>query len=137
MSPNDKRFSKFWAVILALGLAACDGGAAASRPYRLLLLPSPRSRLGQFRCAFNMRGGSRRSGKSKSAPESPASSRKSPSWRERRSRQDDVLFRIDPAPYEAVLARAKAQLKEAQAQVHRTQRDAERATNSAPARVRN
>jgi membrane fusion protein, multidrug efflux system len=40
----------------------------------------------------------------------------------------DTLFRIDPASYEAELARAKAQLKEAQAQLHRTQRDAERAT---------
>jgi len=39
-----------------------------------------------------------------------------------------ILFRIDPAPYEAELARAKAQLAEAQAQVSRTQRDAERAT---------
>ncbi len=40
----------------------------------------------------------------------------------------DVLFRIDPAPYEAELARAKAQLQEAQAQLSRTERDAERAT---------
>jgi len=40
----------------------------------------------------------------------------------------DVLFRIDPAPFEAELARAKAQLMEAQAQLARTQRDAERAT---------
>lgn len=40
----------------------------------------------------------------------------------------DVLFRIDPAPFEAELARAKAQLMEAQAQLSRTQRDAERAT---------
>jgi len=40
----------------------------------------------------------------------------------------DVLFRIDPAPYEAELARAEAQLMEARAQLSRTQRDAERAT---------
>jgi membrane fusion protein, multidrug efflux system len=40
----------------------------------------------------------------------------------------DRLFRIDPAPYEAELARAKAQLMEARAQLSRTQRDAERAT---------
>ncbi len=40
----------------------------------------------------------------------------------------DVLFRIDPAPFEAELARAKAQLMEAQAQVSRTERDATRAT---------
>lgn len=41
--------------------------------------------------------------------------------------EGDVLFRIDPAPYEAELARAKAQLQEADAQISRTQRDAERA----------
>ncbi len=40
----------------------------------------------------------------------------------------DVLFRIDPEPFEAELARAKAQLMEAQAQLGRTQRDAERAS---------
>jgi membrane fusion protein (multidrug efflux system) len=40
----------------------------------------------------------------------------------------DVLFRIDPAPFEAELARARAQLMEAQAQVARTERDAARAT---------
>ena len=40
----------------------------------------------------------------------------------------DVLFRIDPATYEAELARAKAQLMEAQAQLARTERDATRAT---------
>jgi membrane fusion protein (multidrug efflux system) len=40
----------------------------------------------------------------------------------------DVLFRIDPASYEAELARAKAQLMEAQAQLSRTERDAARAT---------
>jgi membrane fusion protein (multidrug efflux system) len=40
-----------------------------------------------------------------------------------------VLFRIDPAPYEAALARSKAQLQQAQAQVHSTQRDAERTTD--------
>lgn len=40
----------------------------------------------------------------------------------------DVLFRIDPASYDAELARAKAQLMEAQAQMARTERDASRAT---------
>jgi membrane fusion protein (multidrug efflux system) len=40
----------------------------------------------------------------------------------------DILFRIDPASYEAELARAKAQLQEARAQISRTQRDSERAT---------
>ncbi|WP_244432747.1 MULTISPECIES: efflux RND transporter periplasmic adaptor subunit [unclassified Afipia] len=40
----------------------------------------------------------------------------------------DILFRIDPASYEAELARAKAQLQETRAQISRTQRDAERAT---------
>lgn len=43
-------------------------------------------------------------------------------------KEGDVLFRIDPASYEAEYARAKAQLQEAQAQISRTQRDAERAT---------
>lgn len=40
----------------------------------------------------------------------------------------DVLFRIDPATYEAQLARAQAQLQEAKAQVERTRRDSERAS---------
>jgi len=40
----------------------------------------------------------------------------------------DVLFRIDPAPYEAEVARAKAQLMEAEAQLNRTRQDADRAT---------
>jgi len=39
-----------------------------------------------------------------------------------------VLFRIDPASYEAELARARAQLKEAEAQISRTMRDAERSS---------
>lgn len=39
----------------------------------------------------------------------------------------DVLFRIDPVSFETEVARAKAQLMDAQAQVSRTQRDAERA----------
>lgn len=43
-------------------------------------------------------------------------------------KEGDILFRIDPAPYEAEFARANAQLKEAHAQMSRTQRDAERAT---------
>jgi len=38
-----------------------------------------------------------------------------------------VLFEIDPAPYEAELARAKAQLQQAQAQYNQAIRDAERA----------
>jgi membrane fusion protein (multidrug efflux system) len=45
-----------------------------------------------------------------------------------RVKEGDVLFRIDPAPYEAELARARAQLQEAQAQVARSERDLERAT---------
>lgn len=43
-------------------------------------------------------------------------------------KEGDILFRIDPASYQAELARAKAQLQEARAQISRTQRDAERAT---------
>lgn len=42
-------------------------------------------------------------------------------------KEGDVLFRIDPAPYEAELARARAQLQEARAQLARTERDLERA----------
>lgn len=42
-------------------------------------------------------------------------------------KEGDVLFRIDPAPYQAELARARASLQEAQAQVARTERDLERA----------
>ena len=46
----------------------------------------------------------------------------------------DVLFRIDPASYEAALARAKAQLRgSAGAAFHRTQRDAERCNVPVPA----
>jgi membrane fusion protein (multidrug efflux system) len=41
-------------------------------------------------------------------------------------KEDDVLYRIDPATYEVELARARAQRQEAQAQVDRTRRDAER-----------
>jgi membrane fusion protein (multidrug efflux system) len=44
-----------------------------------------------------------------------------------RVKQGDVLFRIDPAPYEAELARARASRQQAQAQVARTERDLERA----------
>ncbi len=43
-------------------------------------------------------------------------------------KEGDVLFRIDPAPFEAELARTKAQLMEAQAQLARAERDAARAT---------
>jgi membrane fusion protein (multidrug efflux system) len=38
-----------------------------------------------------------------------------------------VLFEIDPAPYEAELARTKAQLQQAQAQLNQANRDADRA----------
>lgn len=44
-----------------------------------------------------------------------------------RVKAGDVLFRIDPAPYEAEVARAEAQLQEAEAQLSRARRDAERA----------
>jgi membrane fusion protein (multidrug efflux system) len=44
-------------------------------------------------------------------------------------KQGAVLFRLDPAPYETALARSKAQLQQAQAQVYSTQRDADRATS--------
>lgn len=43
-------------------------------------------------------------------------------------KEGEVLFRIDPAPYDAALASAEAQLKEAEATISRTRRDAERAT---------
>lgn len=42
-------------------------------------------------------------------------------------KEGDVLFRIEPETYEAQLARAKAQLQEAQANAARTQRDLDRA----------
>src|SRR6266851_1131730 len=41
-------------------------------------------------------------------------------------RKDQVLFEIDPRPFEAALAQAQARLGEAQAQVGRTERDLER-----------
>ena len=41
-------------------------------------------------------------------------------------RKGDVLFEIDPRPFEAALAQAQARLGEAQAQVGRTERDLER-----------
>ena len=43
-------------------------------------------------------------------------------------RAGDVLFEIDPRPFEAALAQAKAQLAQAQAQLGRTERDVERDT---------
>jgi RND family efflux transporter MFP subunit len=43
-------------------------------------------------------------------------------------RAGDVLFEIDPRPFEATLAQAKAQLAQAQAQLGRTERDVERDT---------
>ena len=43
-------------------------------------------------------------------------------------REGDVLFRIDPETYDAALMSARAQLKEAEATISRTKRDAERAT---------
>jgi len=43
-------------------------------------------------------------------------------------RAGDVLFEIDPRPFEAVLAQAKAQLAQAEAQLGRTARDVERDT---------
>src|SRR5437763_11669942 len=43
-------------------------------------------------------------------------------------RTGDVLFEIDPRPFEAVLAQAKAQLAQAEAQLGRTARDVERDT---------
>lgn len=42
-------------------------------------------------------------------------------------KEGDVLFRIDPAPYEAALARAEAQLQQEQATLSRYQKDLERA----------
>jgi RND family efflux transporter MFP subunit len=43
-------------------------------------------------------------------------------------RAGDVLFEIDPRPFEAVLAQTKAQLAQAEAQLGRTARDVERDT---------
>ena len=43
-------------------------------------------------------------------------------------RAGDVLFEIDPRPFEATLAQAKAQLAQAEAQLGRTERDVERDT---------
>jgi len=43
-------------------------------------------------------------------------------------RAGDVLFEIDPRPFEAALAQARAQLAQAQAQLGRTERDVERDT---------
>ncbi len=42
-------------------------------------------------------------------------------------KEGDVLFRIDPAPYEAALARAEAQLQQEQATLSRFEKDLERA----------
>lgn len=41
----------------------------------------------------------------------------------------DVLFLIDPAPYEAALAQSKAQLQQAQAQLSQTQREEKRTSS--------
>jgi membrane fusion protein (multidrug efflux system) len=43
-------------------------------------------------------------------------------------KEGDVLFRIDPAPYEAALARAKAQLEQEKATLAKNEKDLERAS---------
>ena len=50
-------------------------------------------------------------------------------------RKGQVLFEIDPRPFEAVLAQAQAQLAEAQAQLGRTERDVQRDTPLAKERA--
>jgi membrane fusion protein, multidrug efflux system len=128
MPPNNKRLSRFWVVLAALGLAACDSGTAkppaplaptvtvseiVARPIALSFQYA--GRVAAFR-EVEIRARVAGILQEKSFVEGAT------------VKADDVLFRIDPASYEAALARAKAQLKEAQAQLHRTQRDAERAT---------
>ena len=46
-----------------------------------------------------------------------------------------VLFEIDPRPFQATLAQAKAQLAQAQAELGRTERDVQRDTPLAKARA--
>ncbi len=50
-------------------------------------------------------------------------------------RHGDVLFEIDPRPFEATLAQAQAQLSQAQAELGRTERDVKRDTPLAEARA--
>ena len=101
MSPNDKRFSKFWAVILALGLAACDGGARASAP------PPPTVAISEIKAGpvplrFQY------AGRVAAFREVEVRARVAGILQEKSFvegatvKADDVLFRIDPAPYEAV-----------------------------------
>jgi membrane fusion protein (multidrug efflux system) len=128
MPLNDKHLLKAWVVLAALSLAGCDSGTAVPLPppaptvavSEIVARPVPLSfqyagRVAAFR-EVEIRA--RVSGilQEKSFVEGAT------------VKADDVLFRIDAAPYETALARAKAQLKEAEAQLHRTQRDAERAT---------
>lgn len=115
------------ATVAALGLAGCDSGTAPSAP------PPPNVTV------MEMKAGPvplryQYAGRVAAYREVEIRARVSGVLQEKSFvegasvREGDVLFRIDPAPYEAELARAKAQLQEAQAQISRTKRDAERAT---------
>jgi membrane fusion protein (multidrug efflux system) len=116
------------ALIVALGLSACDNGSA-----QVSVPQAPTVAVSEIRAApvplrFQY------AGRVAAFREVEVRARVSGILQEKSFvegatvKEGDVLFRIDPAPYEAALDRAKAQLKEAQAQVYRTQRDAERAT---------
>ena len=128
MPLNRKALFRFGAVIVSLCLAACDSGTAqlpASAPPTVAIseikaaaVPLRFQYAGRVAAFREVEVRARVSGilQEKSFVEGAT------------VKEGGVLFRIDPATYEAQLARAKAQLKEAEAQIARTQRDAERAT---------
>jgi membrane fusion protein, multidrug efflux system len=128
MPLNRKALFRFGAMISAFGLAACDSGTA-----QLPAPPPPSVAISEIKAGpvplrFQY------AGRVAAFREVEVRARVSGILQEKSFvegatvKEGGVLFRIDPATYEAQLARAKAQLKEAEAQIARTQRDAERAT---------
>lgn len=124
---NNRASFRFAVIIATLGLAGCDSGTAPPAP------PPPNVTVTE------MKAGSvplryQYAGRVAAFREVEVRARVSGVLQEKSFvegatvKAGDLLFRIDPASYEAELARAKAQLQEAQAHISRTQRDAERAT---------
>lgn len=127
MPLNKKALFRFAGIIVALGLAGCDSGSVPPAP------PPPSVAISEIKAGpvplrFQY------AGRVAAFREVEVRARVSGILQEKSFvegamvKEGDLLFRIDPASYEAELARAKAQLQEARAQISRTQRDAERAT---------
>ena len=125
---NNGRSSKVWAVFAALGLVACNRETAQPPAPPPPSVAVSEIKAGPVPLRFQY------AGRVAAFREVEVRARVSGILQEKSFvegatvKAGDVLFRIDPASYEAELARAKAQLKQAQAQISRTQRDAERTT---------